>query len=324
LALFHKKDSELLLAIQKELERFTVLLVEALRAGVTPAQEKLIAIVFGHILTIYPFLEPQTKILKIPQKNAKQYELVDYNIERLELTPPWLGSPLTAFGLTPNEVSGPSLLLFMGTPQFTASGALLSLWSDVAPGCSVGEFVFRLFAKKKIASWLNKVEGDVKVYGKSLGGSLGILTACTFPEKIAELHAYSPPAPFGRVLQSYDLQQKEKKKSPQICIYWQANDFIPLFGSGFHKDWTILYLVPEKKQNWFLAHIRSVPALNYLKVYYADPAIKNRKILRKALILLSQFLMVPIFLFVTLVLALKTAIRMSTKLCLRRFRNWVE
>lgn len=313
-ALFYKKDEVLLTAIQKELEHFSAVLVEALQKGVSASQEQLIEMLFGHILSIYPFLEPQTKTLKIPQKISTGYELVDYKIERLELTPAWLGSPLTAFGLTSD--SGSPLLLFMGTPQRTASGSFLSLWSDCAPGCTVGELTFFLFAKDKIAEWLERTDGNVKVYGKSLGGSLGILTACTFFEKIAEVHAYSPPAPFGRTLRRFDRQKKEAKKAPKVCIYWQANDFIPLVGSGFHKDWQLFYLVPEKIQNWFLAHIRSVPAFDHLEISSIDPTLKNRAILRRFTTFFSHILLIPIFLLVSLVLCIKVIIEFCKSLFL--------
>src|SRR5207249_2582946 len=144
-ALFYKKDVDFLRAVQDELELVMLQLAKKLQQAPDSEQERLCEMLVSSILSIYPFLEPLPQMLKVAQKINGEWKLVCYDVERLALTPERLSSPMTAFGLTAKDAQ--ALLLFMGTPQPTASGSFLSVWTDLVPGMMVGELAFHLFAK---------------------------------------------------------------------------------------------------------------------------------------------------------------------------------
>jgi hypothetical protein len=293
--LFLKKNSEFLADILNELQLVSQILLKILQQSSDEIQKELCEFVLGQVLAFYPFLEPLPAVLNIPQKINGRWLSIQYSTEKLELTPRWLGSPLTAYGLTSNE--GHSLLLFMGTPQPTASGSFLSVWTDLVPGFMVGELAFRLFAKKKIKSWLDK-QVVVKIYGLSLGGSLAQLTACYLPDTITEVHAYGPPGLFSRAMKVFNGK-------PKVAIYWQKGDLIPLLGSGFHPDFQLYKVSCLEKQDLFFGHVRAIPVLSYVKVEVLPPASNKRRCARlvfNASHIAFSILMFPIL---TLVLAFR-------------------
>lgn len=117
--------------------------------------ESIFEVFIGWVLSLIPFLEPDNEsFLIVPQKKGCVWRLIEYKIEEIKLTPSFLGSPMKAYGLI-KDLESP-LLLFMGTPQRTASGSLLSIWGDFVPGFSVGELPFKLFHKKIVGKWLEE------------------------------------------------------------------------------------------------------------------------------------------------------------------------
>ena len=269
--LFWKKDPEFLAIVVNEFQRVSQILLKILQQSTDEVQKELCELVLGLIVSFYPFMEPLPSSLRIPQKINGAWQDIQYSVEKLELTPQWLTSPLTAYGLTSSDAD--SLLLFKGTPQSTAAGSFLSLWTDLVPGFMVGELAFRFFAKKEIKNWLDK-QRSVKIHGHSLGGSLALLTACYLPEKITEVHAYSPPGLFARAINTFNGR-------PKVAVYWQKGDLVPLLGSGFHPDFQ-LYKISciEKTQGLFFGHIRTIPALSYVKVEEVLPSSEKRRVAR--------------------------------------------
>lgn len=284
-ALFYKRDPELLLAIQQELQKVSN------KAMQSPIAE----LVIGRILAIYPFLEPIGTI-DVPVCINGAWEVVSYAIERVELSWPSLGSPLTAFGLT--APSYPSLLLLMGTAPPAISGHLLSLWTDFVPGAAVGELAFVLFAKKRIQEWFEKQQGPVILYGQSLGAALALQTVCAFEGKVDSIHAYCPPGLYARTWKRY-------KGKAKVSLYWHKNDIVPLVGRGFHPLWKMVFVESEKPQSPFFAHIRVVPALSPFSVEEKMPSRRLWPLFTALHFLLS----IPIFSVTTIMLLLKVIVK---------------
>lgn len=225
----------------------------------TPNQEKLARYFIGNLLSIYTFVEPQKPTIRVPQKIENRWEMVEYKIEILPLTPQWLGDPIPAYGLTPlNQDKASPLLLFRGTPHPTANGLIPAVSSDFVPGYAVGEVIYEYSCKKLVEDWIDKANskyGKVSLYGQSLGGSLSLLTLSRQPQKIKEVFAYGSPAPLGNTLKLYEKNCHEHKcERPKVHLLWNQNDPVPIIGSGFHPDWDLLKVIITGKQNRLEAH----------------------------------------------------------------------
>jgi hypothetical protein len=253
-ALFLKRDPELLTSL------FNVLQELSKRAIHNP--DPYVNIFIGRILALYPFLEP-TNTLDVPVFIQGRWQIVPYTVERWELSPKILGSPLTAFGLT--SPAFPSLFLLMGGAFPSISGHLLSLWTDFVPLTSVGEAAFQLFAKNRIQTWLEKQSEPIRIYGQSLGAAFALHTVCAFGGKIEEVHAFCPPALYARTIKRF-------QGNAQVHLYLQKNDIVHLVGRGFHPQWKWHLIESKKPQSPFFAHIRVVPALSTFTVSEKEPS----------------------------------------------------
>lgn len=258
--------------------------------GKCEADPLLVQMQIGLILAVVSFLEPGGSIF-IPHNGVA----VEYVIERLKLTPVWLGSPLLAFGLTPKDPSQPTILLFRGTPPPTSSGCLIALWTDFVPGVSVGKLAYKLFVKKRIQHWLDKQEKPVVAYGQSLGGALCLLTAYDMPEKISEVHSYNGVAPYF----------KDYPEHVRVNMYIRENDPVRLLGN-YPEHYKIYRVVTPIVQNMFFAHIRSFPALGNVCVLEGDPRRENRSILRPMMFIFHFLISIPIFLMTSALIILKS------------------
>jgi hypothetical protein len=276
-ALFRKRDPELLLCLQNTLQEIS--------------KKETSELLTARILALYPFLEP-TDSIEVPLYIDEKWQTVLYSVERLELSPSFLGSPLTAFGLT--APSFPSLLLLMGTALPTISGHLLSLWTDFTPAAAVGELAFQLFAKKRISAWLQKQPEPVMVYGQSLGAALALHTVSAFDDKICLVHAFCPPALYKRTFRHF-------KGHAKVFLYWHKNDVVPLVGRGFHPLWKMYFIKSARPQSPFLAHIRVVPALSTMSVEEKMPSRKSYPFFTAIHFLLC----LPIFCITSVILGIK-------------------
>ncbi len=139
--------------------------------------------------------------IEIPQYLAasKTWELVPYEVTRLQLTPGWFGSPYYAYGLTSTKPDAKSLLLFMGTTYPGGNGFLWTLLADMTPFMSVGSLLFRL-GKKVLKKWVatqRAANKDIDCHGQSLGGALSILAADAFKKDGLKSYAMVPAGRLG-------------------------------------------------------------------------------------------------------------------------------
>lgn len=318
-AVFISKNNKRMQALKNELERVSKVLCEQHLSSCSPAQERLIEIFLGNILALYPFTEPENgSDIIVPQKIEGRWKLVNYQVEVLPLTPRWLSDPVPAFGLKPQgEPNAAPLLLFRGTPHPTASGALSATLSDIVPGHSVGEVIYE-HAKELIQLWIqgaHKEFGGVKVYGQSLGGSLSLLAVSRQPEMISEVHAYGSPSLLSNSTSLYEERSKAcGAKKPQVNIYWNHGDSVPLVGTGFHRDWHVNKVVIPSQQNGIASHAGLNSSQTRVVVLRMDPELDSKTTARRIFNIFHQVmsvLLVPLsvslLVFAVFKVAIKTA-----------------
>jgi Putative esterase len=305
-ALLIRNNKPLLHATLKEFERVSQKIVEKLnsKTHISPHKQMLTEIFIGNLLAIVPYCEPDDgQIVSFPQYINNKWQSVSYSIDRIQLTPNELGDPLYAYGLVPVEnKSAPPLLLFMGTPPSTSTGAKLAEWIDFAPGYAIGEIAYE-YAEDKLVNWINNAnkqcEKKVQLYGQSLGGSLSLICASTHPDKIGKVFAYNPPAPTDKILSRYKVNS-DGIVPPQVNVYNQKNDLVCSLGNGWDKSWNVYRVIPQQKKPFlFFAHIQGFTGQKNVLVHKID-ALKDR--VSKTRIKLNKIFEVvkkPIFVYKT-------------------------
>ncbi len=231
-------------------------------------------VIIGDLLALLPFLRPEPgSLVQVPIKMEEQWQLVDYFIEEILLTPNWLGSPCVAYGLI-SESLAPSLLLFKGTTYPTDRGFSLSLVADTNPLLALGTTLFKI-GKNKIEEWLNLQEKEVVIYGKSLGGELALCTATRFCDKVFKVMAYSSPA-----FPAYSVRKLKKTNHclPAIHFFSQKGDLIPYLDMPLrHPNIHYYKLSSQRNKNGISAHAY---------IYSTHP---NHTLLEETLVIRKKF-----------------------------------
>lgn len=249
-------------------------------------------VVVGEFLSLLPFMRPQEgAVFLIPMKVRGEWQLIDYQVERLELTPPWVGSPLVAYGLKPKEgqLGVPPILLFKGTTYPADEGFFLSILTDINPGGSVGSLAFES-GKEKIAHWLN-LNGSkekVVVYGKSLGGALSWHTGVSFPDKVAKVMAYGSPGFSKQGIAR--LKELPADARPEYHFFCQKNDIVPLVGEHAIEGVNYYQIIGAKSRQGVLAHAEMFSTHRQSVIIALKPSQMSEKWRRRGVNLLRNML----------------------------------
>ncbi len=268
-------------------------------------EEIMLVAALGNLLSLIPFAEPDPGfILTVPQRIVGKWTDVKYRSETLLLTPKKYGSQVPAIGLKPveNNEAAP-LLLFRGTPQPSASGAIPATFSDTIPFYSVGEYIYENYSKELIQDWVNKCEKKVKLYGQSLGGSLSLITLVNQPEKISEVFVYGSPSLLKSTMKNYESNlRKCSGDVPRVHIYWNHRDIVPLTGHGFHKNWNLHKVIIPNLENLLSIHALMHTAYKNVVIVNIDPELDSKTTSRKVMVvfhLILSCLLLP-FIFLTI------------------------
>lgn len=273
--------------------------------------------IVGDLLSLYPFLGGTSgDKLSVPVVVDGKWKRVNYDVQKIELTPRWIGSPLVALGLS--APSAPPLLIFKGTTYPTDTGFGLSLLTDLNPAASVGAYAFRL-GRNRIGKWLAShatAHNKAVIYGKSLGGALSWRTGLHFSKLVGKVMAYGPPGfsnGEARLLQRSMRQQGH----PAIHVFCQKGDPVPFFDNltrrGVH-----YYLVLGAKELWgFRAHAEAYSAHPHSAVIRMNVRKEAACLKRHALTTLRFALSFMIFPLLLLAYSSVFAIRKTSRL-LRR------
>jgi len=234
-----------------------------------------IEMIIGDLLSLYPFLGPKNReSLHVPIRVNNEWLFVEYKVEKIFLTPPLIGSPITDYGLTAPDA--PPLLLFKGTTYPTDKGFALSLLTDLNPFGSVGAYAFGI-GKKKIQIWLENNCSNQKalVFGKSLGGAHAWQSALTFPNQVQKVMAYGAP---GFSLFDLDNLKKLKKqnKLPEINIFCQENDPFPYFDWAAKEGVNYYQVIGSKIRKGIIAHADMYSTHEKCIILKTDPNISGK------------------------------------------------
>ncbi len=261
-AVVWKKD-EAILDQAKQLIRqvFSEMFTEINSKTLSSEESFHMEIVVGELLALVPFLRPiDGDALQVPMQIDGKWQLINYEVERIELTPKAFGSPLVAYGLKPqiNDKKAPPLLLFKGTTYPSDEGFGLSLLTDLNPFASVGSYAFKI-GKNKIKAFLDaqveKTGQKSIIYGKSLGGALAWKTALDFSYHVSKVMAYGSPGFSEKALAKLkQLDKLPEEYKPAFNFFCQKNDPVPFFGKEAPAGVKYYEILGRKSRKGVMAH----------------------------------------------------------------------
>ncbi|AHE66262.1 hypothetical protein [Legionella oakridgensis] len=205
----------------------------------------------------------------IPQWLGGRWQLVDYKVVPIELTPTVGFETLVlseydrvfAYGLEPiHHPQAEPHLLFMGTTYPAGQGFYTTVNTDLEAFETAGKKLYRS-GRNNIRHWLESQTQKVHVCGTSLGGALSLLLAIDQGDRLSRVDALNPPGLHDPWLRKSRFDHwDELAEKPEVYIQRQGNDPISRFGV-WKTDWHLLHVIPppdRKGLNRFTDH-----ALNY-------------------------------------------------------------
>lgn len=314
--LIFQKNETMLKDIRVEFQNYCITLANKLNKPefAAPQEQKLAEILIGNLLALYSFFEPDDEdSFIIPQKINNKWELVDYRVNLLQMTPNWKGDPYYACGLAPLEnPSAVPHLVFMGTPPPTTRGVTHAEFTDVIPGRSVGESVYQE-GKETIEGWVDDIVAITgkkpHVYGQSLGGSLCQMLLAHKPDKLGKIFAYNSPSLWKPLLNQYQEKIKgiSEDERPEVNIFCQEKDPIYSLGAGWDLSWNIYQVLPKEAHNPYEAHVRAFSGqrVAVLKMTPEDIKSHNTSVARYVYNIAAEILRVPLFVMKGLTLSVQ-------------------
>lgn len=263
-------------------------------------------LLIGNFLSYYAFLGPITgNSLDVPVKIDGEWQSCKYTVETMDLTPKWLGSPIRAFLLKPDNENqkAPPLLIYKGTTYPTDDGFLMSLMTDINPAAGVGSYAFAT-GRKKIKKRLEEVctnNRKVRTYGASLGGKLAVLTGIHCPDKVEKVYAYGTPGLSRSEKRKWKKASETNNTMPEMHMYEQENDKVsfldkrPKMGNHHYKIFG-----NEEPSSSVWAHATMMGAQSNAIVVKLKPEQEKSR-LRSFLTVLHTFLSIPFFVGLTVI-----------------------
>ncbi len=304
-----KKDETFLNELREEFNHILQVLYKELKEEKNH-HEDVIEMFIGHILSTYALTEPENgMVIKVPQKIEDNWQLINYVIEPISLTPSCLGCPVDAYGLMPLTQNVHPMLIFKSTPHPTGKSSLLAMMADFTPGFSVGEGLYKL-AKKKLATWVRenhcKYRETIKVYGQSLGGSLAYFLALDHKDHV-EIHTYLPAGLMKRSLKGLNVKGK---------TFSHNNDIVGLV-NNHPEDLTNIRVLTQEKRNPLIAHFRLFGCDKTI-LLQVNAKKDNKRFIRRLFSVVHQVLAFPLFLVKSIILLGIVGVKQITKLFRRR------
>jgi hypothetical protein len=314
--LFIRKDENFINELREEFHNLFILLYNEIITK-KHFHDDIIEMFIGHILSMYVLTDPvNDSNIKIPQKISGKWQLTEYVIEAICLTPSFLGHPIHAYALIPIKNSGSThpLLVFKSTPYPSCKTSLLSTLADFTPGFGVGESLY-MVCKKKLGKWVRyyhqKFSQTIKVYGQSLGGTLAYHLAYDHTDHV-EIHAYVPAGLFNRHL--------KKNKTIKGKTFSHNSDIISLINKHPEDIDKIKVLTQKPRRNPFIAHFRLFGCDKTI-LLRVNQQKDNKRFIRLILSSLHQILSLPLFIIKSVTLLTTIGIQYISKLFLLKLRK---
>lgn len=306
LALKWKKDRAFQNEVICELQLVGEILYNMYRAGTTSEeQKKIIELTLDHLLTLYPFFEPdEGRIINHPRLVDGVIQMISYRIQCLQLTPDWLGAPVFAYGFIPFSDTIPSILNFMGTPPYTTSGCRIAMWADFIPFMSAGEVIYQM-GEKVIQNFIDErwvATGlPVDATGFSLGAGLSMQAAIHNIGKVNAI-ALNPPLFLDNLDEICNENVKKEGIYPNIRILAHKND--PIIVSGkIPLGATVNRVFPdEEQQDSYIAHLKLLDGGKNIVVIKSCREQENNSESRKIWTLVYKLVCFPFFMISSIAL----------------------
>jgi hypothetical protein len=278
-AILIKKDLKLLSAIRKIYQQGLIHLFEQLNKQNIPANyEESLDFLYSSLCYL-PFWEwhhDESPVICIPQFMNHRWELVEFQITTIELTPKtgfaslWVqeSDRTYAYGLHTTQEGIEPLLIFSGTTYPAGAGFLTHIKNDLQAFQSAGYALFQS-GKARILQWLNNINHKkTRVMGISLGGGMTLIMTTEMPESVSLGFALNPPG-------LHDFP-KELRTAPSVRVLTQSNDPVSIFGK-WHASWTLAHinLPNEPIPNRLVAHATIFAGKLNKQYEYLDSETKN-------------------------------------------------
>ena len=286
-AIFVHRDPILLKELRLAFQQgFEILFSQLQGQKLNQEQSEQVQLYISNCLSLLPYsdLTPYESI-KIPQNINGEWELVEYHITPIELTPTSGFSSLFvqdqdrvfAYGLEPiRHLGARSHLIFMGTTYPAGQGFLQQVKTDFKGFETVGKSLY-LTGIEKIKAWLLCQKDKVYVCGVSLGGSLSLLLAIDQGKYLKRVDALNPAGLHDSLHKSQYDKWDELELKPQVVVQQQGNDPVSLLGV-WKKGWQILQVTPpedKKGPNALFDHFLNYAGFAQSEFSYVDAEREN-------------------------------------------------
>ena len=212
----------------------------------------------SNCLTYLPYADlTPYESFAIPQFVDGQWQLIDYKVEPIELTPTSGFKKLFlheqdrvfAYGLEPihHDQAEPHLI-FMGTTYPAGQGFVSMVNTDLEAFETAGKKLYRT-GHKNITRWLDKQlekpnPKKTHLCGTSLGGALSLLTVIDQGDKISRVDALNPPGLYEPLFRKSRFDHwDELQEKPEVYVQKQGDDQVSAFGV-WKPDWHVLHVTP--------------------------------------------------------------------------------
>ena len=253
-AVFNDRDHKLTKALRHEFQQGFHHVFSQL-AGKTLNQLQLnqAQLYLSNCLSYLPFADiTPHESLAIPQYLDGQWQMIDYKVVPLELTPTTGFKKLFlaeqdrvfAYGLEPiHQTHADPHLIFMGTTYPAGQGFATTINTDLEAFETAGKKLYRS-GHRNITRFLDKQSPKkTHVCGTSLGGALSLLVAIDQGDKLSRVDALNPPGLYHPWRKSRFDHWDEFKQKPEVYVQKQIDDPVSRYGI-WKPDWNILSVVP--------------------------------------------------------------------------------
>lgn len=264
-----------------------VIQTEDSQTGLTPQKYEQAQLYLSNCLSLLPFsdINPYESI-SIPQWINGQWQLIEYHVTPIELTPTSGFRKLFlededrvfAYGLEPiNSDIAESHLIFMGTTYPAGQGFVTQVATDLKGFNTVGNSLYQS-GRKQITKWLDK-QNQVHVCGLSLGGSLSLLLALDQGNKLSRVDSLNPAGLYDFWIKGHIDNWDNLERKPEVVVQKQGNDPVSAFGV-WKNDWNIWHVVPPREKqgpNGFIDHALNYAGFAETQFEKVNPEVDNKE-----------------------------------------------
>ena len=210
----------------------------------------------NNCIAYLPYADPSPyEYISIPQCIEGKWELVEYKVVPIELTPTsgfkrlFLADHdrVFAYGLEPiNNPKAEPHLAFMGTTYPAGQGFVTTVNTDLEAFETAGKKLYRS-GRDNITRWLDQQTRKVHVCGTSLGGALSLLLAIDQGNKLSRVDALNPPGLYLPWRKSRYDHWDEFDEKPQVIVQKNQDDPVSYFGT-WKPEWDIVNVIPPAEK----------------------------------------------------------------------------